>query len=273
MPDLTVGSVMPIRSVEQIGKLVEVRAPGNTEFRIEEPGRLIFVPLTTAGESAVIGEPAAVVTIDDVTNLCSKTNGREIMLTWDWPPGTEEVAVCYKNDAYSTRPDEPGITRARVTHGAYDRCHGFEVRALRRDRHYFTVFVIDATGHLYSAGARILEPMGQGTTVRYCVSLKKAGLLRRGVTEVWLDLQCDKPVCSLPALLLLGKDGRQPLSPSDGQLLVEIPELHFAEGRARIDIPKERTRPSTYVKLFFKDGRHAQEIRLMPGSAEELRLG
>ena len=138
-------------------------------------------------------------------------------------------------------------------------------------RHFITVFV--KSGDLHSPGARVVETMGHDTIVRYRVGVKKSGLLGRTIEAAWLDLECADPLPGLPAVVALGKNGQQPLSPSDGTLLVEVAEVHFRDGRARIDIPRENVRPSLQVKLFFKDGRHAREIRLLPGAENELRLG
>jgi hypothetical protein len=272
-PDVPAGSVVPLSALDRFGTLVDAQGRGRAEWTVDVQGQLVFVPITVGTANAVVGQPVVIVTIDDVTNVRTKINGRDILLSWDWPPGADDVAVCYRNDQYPVAPDETGATCARATRAAYRRNDGFEIRAAQPARHFFTLFVRASAGAIYSAGARVFESMGQGTIVRYRAGVKKSGIFGRSVDAAWVELQCDEPLASLPAVIVLGKDGRQPLSPGDGALLAEEPDLHFADGRARIEIPKERATRSTYVKVFFKDGRHAREIRLQPASSELLRLG
>jgi hypothetical protein len=272
-PDVPPGAIVALDGLERFGTLLDTPARGHAEYAAAAQGRLVFVPITVGSANAVVGLAATIVTVDDVTNVRAKTNGRDIVLTWDWPHGADEVVVCYANDRYPAAPDDAGATRAHVTQAGYTRANRFELRAAKPDRHFFTLFVVASSGTLYSAGARVFESMGQGTIVRYRAGVKKRGLFNRAVESAWVELECDEPIVSLPPLIVLGKDGRQPLSPGDGALLAEEPALQFASGRARIELPAERATRSTYVKVFFKDGRHAQEIRLQPASSELLRLG
>lgn len=273
VPESPPGALLPITAAERFGQLVDIPSPGSAELRSETQGQIVFTPLTVAGATMVVGQPAIITMVDDVTDLRAHTNGREIVLTWRWPPGTDEVLVAYTHDHHPISPRELGANCARVTRAGYQRTNGWELRAAKTARHFFTVFVKASSGDLHSPGARILETMGQTTTVRYCVGLKKGGLLGRSLQAAWVDLECSDGIPALPALLVLGKSGQQPLSPTDGVLLAEVPELRFTEGRARIDLPTERAGKSTYVKVFFKDGKHAREIRLLPAANEELRLG
>jgi hypothetical protein len=273
LPDAPVGAVVPIDTLERFGTLVDTQTRGHAECAVDVQGRLVFVPITVGNANAVVGRPATIVTVDDVTNARARTNGRDIALSWDWPVGADEVVVCHAHDRYPAAPDEPGTTCHHVTRTAYGHRDGFELRASKPERHFFTLFVSAASSALHSTGVRVFESMGQGTIVRYRAAVKRRGLLNRAVESAWVELECDEPIPSLPAVIVLGKDGRQPLSPSDGALLAEEPALQFADGRARIELPPERATRSTYVKVFFKDGRHAQEIRLQPASSELLRLG
>lgn len=231
------------------------------------------MPLVVAGANVVVGEAALITTIDDVTALRTQTNGREIHLSWIWPTGAQEVLVAWRVDKHPGSPGEPGTNSARVSRTVYDNTSGWTLRVQKPQRHFFTVFVKSTIGELFSAGANGLEMMGQSTTVTYRVGRKKGGWLGRTVQSAWLELECDEPDFRLPAVVVIGRDGEPPLSPSDGSVLTDSPVITFLGAKATIDLPKESTSATTFVKLFFKDGRHAKEIRLLPGSNDQLRLG
>lgn len=272
-PDAAPGTVVPVGALEQFGTLLDVRTAGSAEYRIDVQGQHVFVPVTVAGSIAVVGRPVTIVTIDDVGDAVARTNGRDIFLTWAWPANAGEVVVCYRNDRYPSAPDERGATSAVVTRTAYDRAGGFEIRTRRAERYFFMLFVRAPAGEFYSAGTPAFASLGQETTVRYHTGSTKGTMFSRALRAAWVELQCDEPIASLPPLVVRGKQGRQPLTPTDGALLAEVAELRFADGRARIDIPADGIAGATYVKLFFKDGQHAKEIRLQPAASERVRLG
>jgi hypothetical protein len=270
VPEVAVGTTLSLEALEPLGHSISVHAPGSASVELERPGLVVFVPVTLGPGCAVVGQPVVVTTIEDVSELTTQSHGQTILLRWCWPAGTDEVLVCYSNQAYPAAPDEAAGFRVRVTRAAYERSKGWEVRAAQPARHFFCVFA--CVGGAHSSGVRALETMGQTSVVRYRVVTKKAGLLRRTIAEAWLELQSDD-AAALPALVVVGKARSQPLSPADGTLITTVAGVDFARGAARIPVPAGQLQPDTYLKLFFQDGRRASEIRLMPGNDAELRVG
>jgi hypothetical protein len=115
--------------------------------------------------------------------------------------------------------------------------------------------------------------MGQALNVSYQVVVKKA-LLRRAVTEAWIELTCGAADgMEVPALLIVGKSQGVPLSPRDGEILAEVPPVRIEKGGARLSIPERHWHLRPYLKLFFQDPEAAREIRLLPAEKERLLLG
>ncbi len=270
-PSVQPGLVIPLEEAGRFGELAAASSTGNAQIPLSTQGRIFFIPLTVSAGTAVVGAPAVLVTIEDVTNLKAQSAGKNIVLTWDWPPGIDEVLVCFTHDGYPSDPIKTHSTRARVTRPEYDRNKCFELRDVVKQPHYFTVFARAPNSDVYSAGARVVASMGLSVSVSYRVVLKKA-LVSRSVQDAWLELQCSERA-SLPGLLIVCKQKNVPLSPADGTLISEVPDVCFQDGRARIPIPPQYRSKTTYVKLFFKEPKNAQEIRLMPAAKEELALG
>lgn len=272
IPSAPVGSVLPLASLASFGELVAAHAPGTAESVVDTQGQVVFVPFTVAGGIAVVGRAITLTMLDDVSGLRSQTNGRDIVLTWSWPQGANQVQVSYATDRYPERANDPNATSYVVDRNAYTRTNGFELRNLKPARYYICVFVRGGAD-LWSEGARVLEPMGQSTIVHYRVKVKKGGLLNRSLVAVWIELVSDPSLSALERLIVRAKDGQPPLGAVDGRVLVEVPALHFEKGNARIDIPLASASPTAYAKLFFRDGAFARDVRLMPASNAELRLG
>jgi hypothetical protein len=265
------GTIIPLDQANQMGVLLASSSSDGAQASFAGQGRFYLVPLTVTASTAVIGAAAVITTIEDVANLQAQAVGRNIVLTWNWPQGIDQVFVCYANDHYPAEPDGPDATRVRVTRAEYQRNNCWELRNVLRQPHYFTVFAKTPDEDVCSAGARVFESMGQTTAVVYRVVLKKA-FLSRSVQEAWLELECNATAC-LPGLLIVGKQRNVPLSPTDGSLISEVASVQFSQGKARIPIPQQFRRANTYVKVFFKEAENAQKIRLLPASKEELWLG
>lgn len=270
-PNSHSGLIIPLDQADRLGILVAASSTGNAHSTVTAQGRLYFIPLTVAGGIAVVGNVAALTTIEDVMNLKAQAVGRDIVLTWEWPAGIDEAIACFAHDGYPTDAINGHSTRVRIARQEYNRNNCWELRGAARRPHYFTVFAKASISDVCSTGANTFESMGQSVSVAYRVVLKKA-FLSRAVEQAWLELQCSART-SLSGLLVVGRQRNVPLSREDGTMIKEVSEVYFHDGKAQIKIPPEYLGKETYVKVFFKDSRDAQEIRLLPAPKEELRLG
>lgn len=269
-PQFIQGQIVSLKQIDLVGTLVPGQAQGYAQMDLQAQGAVSFLPLSVVGATAVVGKIVTITTIDDVAGLMAQSTGRSVILTWDWPPGIEEVLVCYNHDACSESPISRHSTNVRVPRQDYERTGCWELKNVLKKPHYFTVFSKSPASDSYSAGSKIWIVLGPTIAVSYRVVLKKH-LLTRKVQDAWLEVSCPEGHW-LPSLLVVGKQANVPLSPTDGVLILEIPAMYYEAGRKLIPLPLHQCRAGIYVKLFFS-GEIEARFRLLPASKENLTLG
>jgi hypothetical protein len=272
LPDCAPGSVLAASQTGRFGKLLPSASAGTSHTTLLRQGRYFFLPLSIAGGTAVVGRAAEVTSLDPVSALTARRAGAGIALTWQWPEGTDEVLVAYAHDRAPDSPLDGRCTKVRLTRREYDRSGCWQLPYAERRALHFSVFAKASGTELYSPGVETVESMGQEIAVSYRVVVKQR-LLRRAADRAWIELRAAGAETSIPALLVVGKVHNVPLSPADGEVLAELPELLLESGRALLPIPARRPDAPTYVRLFFKDPTAARRIRLLPAARENLRFG
>ena len=271
-PEHAPGLILPASQADRFGTLVPNSSINAAQVTLSSQGRTFFIPLSVSNATAVAGRAVEVTSLDPVRRLAARRSGSSLVLTWNWPSGTDEVTVAWAHDRHPEDPSQGNGSRARVTHREYDRAGCWMLPHAERRPHYFSVFAKAPGADLWAPAARVVESMGQSLSVSYQVVVRKA-LLRRTIEEAWIELTCGNgDGTELPALVIVGKAHGVPLSPKDGEVLAETPSLRFDQGRARLPIPERCWSGRPYVKLFFRDAEAAREIRLLPAEKERLRL-
>jgi tetratricopeptide (TPR) repeat protein len=268
-PNFPVGAVLSIQQAESLGNPVPTLSAGNTQATMTEMGQYYFVPLSIASCTAVMGKPAGVATVNDVTDLKAHVNGRIVSLTWTWPTGIEEAMVCYSPDAFPKEPTDKSAARVTITRKEYDRAGMVQIMGLTTQPYYFTVFARVPNAEAYSAGKQVYEGMGHAATVHYQVVSKKPWF---GERKVWLEL-LSGDVKSLPPIEVRAMKHKVPLSPKDGILIVEAENVGFTGRKGAIPIPENYWGTGMFVKLFFREPADATRVRLMPANEQRLKLG
>jgi tetratricopeptide (TPR) repeat protein len=220
-------------------------------------------------------EPAVsgphLLSLNAVTQLVARRSGANLVLTWSWPPGVAECLVTWTHDCHAEDPRKAKGGHALVTRLEYDRTGCWALFHAECRPHYLAVLA-RVGDDLYAPPARVTESMGQTLSVSYRVVVKRA-LLRKTVTEAWIELTCGNvDGTELPALLVVGKTQGVPLSPKDGEVLAEVPLMRIEKGRGRLPIPERHWHHRPYVKLFFQNPDAAREIRLLPEQKDRLLL-
>lgn len=269
-PTYSSGRIIPLSTADQFGTPVPVIGRGTTQTTIDSQGRVFFIPLSVLAQTAVLGAPVSVTTLDDVVDLEAQRQGDTIHLTWGWPIGAVETLVSWRYDNYPESPDNASDGRRTVTRSEYDRDGLWTLRNAARSRHYFKVYVRDPDANIYSSGAQVVEASGLEAQVVYRVMTRR-NLISRTIKEAWVDLRTKDDIHTLPAILTVLKQGLPPIRPEDGYTIVSLDRLTFQDGAARIDLPTNGV--VGFIKLFFRDRHHAREIRLIPAAKEHLRLG
>lgn len=268
-PALPVGAVLNVKDLDRIGQPIPVSGPSSAQATLDQQGRVFYCPLTVVAQSAVLGDSVAVTALDDISDLTTRRQGKSIYLRWHWPRGANEVFITWRHDRFPRSHEEQVDGARRLTRAEYDRTGQFLISQAIEKRHYFRIFVKDTDYDFYSAGMKALEAGGLETQIRYRVSTTKS-LFRRSVTEIWIELSTEVAVSEIPAVLAVLRDDLPPLSPDDGRIIARKPNVSFADGQGRIELPANATRG--YVKLFFQNARNARQFRLMPAAKNNLRI-
>jgi len=264
IPNVTTGQI--VSNIEKIGKPVQITAKDKAQVTLNTQGRVFFVPLTIIAKTAVVGNIISITTIDDISNLKSQCNGRNIILTWDWPTGASEVLVTYHHNYFPKYPEDNGITKIPVTSSEYQRNNCWELRSTIQKKHYFTIFIKDPTANIYSNGIKLLEPMGQEHIVSYKVVVKKPWF---GKKTAWIEFTSEEDT-PLEGLQVVRKNKYPPISKNDGIFVANIDRIIFMDKRAKFEIPN--IKESGYLKVFFKDDSYAKEVRLLPATKDKLKI-
>lgn len=270
IPAVEPGQILSVHQANRFGVPIPITSDHTTQTTLTIQGRVFFVPLSIVSETAVIGRPVSVTTIDEVSNFVSQRNGRSIILTWSWPTGVTEVLIAYHNDYFPSAPTTNGAVKVRITRAEYERYNYWELRSATAKKHYFTIFVRDPTADIYSNGVKLLEAMGQESTVQYYVNVKKR-LLSRIPHSAWIEFMSEngKPLENIVVVL---KNKFPPVSKDDGTVIVEADKLTFFGGKSQLSIPEEYLKHKGFIKVFFKDDLLAMEVRLLPSAKEKLQL-
>ena len=224
---------------------------------------------TLSRSAAGSGPHQRVGVIEPVQNLKWQKVGGALLLTWDWPGEVDSARIAYGYDNYPERADSPG-PRVDLTLAEYRQQKGFVLQRPEPRRHFFAVFARAENG-TYSPPAKVFAGLGQETVVSYRLAIKRS-LLRRIITEAALELRSESRELVLPALLVVAKPRVVPITPQDGRVVLQIPELRLERGLARINIPASEWQTGMYFKVFFADAAAGEGTRLLPGAKEELML-
>jgi hypothetical protein len=270
IPDMTLGQIVSLKTAEHFGVPIQITSPGRAQTTLKTQGRMFFVPVSIISETAVLGNPVTVTTIDEISKLVSQRNGRNIILTWQWPTGSSEVLVAYHHDHFPSSAAENGAAKARVTRSEYERNHYWELRSAAPQKHYFTVFVREPTANIYSNGVNLLESMGQENIVRYQVVSKKK-LFSKTPHTAWIEFMSEEGA-PLVGLQVVRKAKYPPVSKNDGVIVAQVEQITFTDKQSRIEIPKQYLKEGGYLKVFFKDDAFAKEVRLLPAAKEKLKI-
>src|SRR6185295_19079900 len=79
-----------------------------------------YVPVTIAGDVAIVGSSRRYVKTQDVSRLTAQDFGSYLQLQWQWPPDCPLSAIAWRHDAY---PIDPYDTRAvvhQISKGEYE---------------------------------------------------------------------------------------------------------------------------------------------------------
>jgi hypothetical protein len=220
---------IPIEQAQSLGRLVVATTAGAASLSVSGAFTAWFVPLTLKGSTAIVGKAVPLNFVEPARNLVARCEGRNIELTWEWPSGATQAAVCYRSDDYPLSPDDPASHRHDVTMAQYRRDGAFRLRQAVQHRCYCAVFTLSADRKHHSAA--VTKWVGLPKEVHYSIvrPLRRPRDAARQHAELVLEAA---EVVHLPPTILIAKPGRVPLAPHDGELVATLPELEFVGRRS-----------------------------------------
>ena len=254
-----------------------LRVTGSTTAVDPTPARGLayYLPVTVAGDIAVIGCSRRYAAIPDVTEIDAQDFGLYLQLRWQWPPNSSSALVAWRSDAYPQSADDPNAAKRALTRGGYDAEGGFRLQNPEARPYRFVVYsVLQLDDSLvYSSGinadARAEFRTRPPVDVRY--SLKRGWLRRDRFT---LTISATEPVEALPDVIMVAKRGDlQPLGPGDGTVVTRFDGLSIAaRSAASLDFQLNAIRPPVYLRLFFCDPTAYQRFRLGDPPPDQLKV-
>lgn len=235
-----------------------------------------YVPVTIAGDVAVIGNARRYLTTQDVSHLKARDFGKYLQLQWRWPEDCRLAVVAWRHDAYPQDPLDARATTHRISRGEYDGHGGFRISDPAKATYYFVVFAANQVDgdEVYSSGvspgAREVLRMSLPLSISY--SIARSNWLHRN--RVTISLKAESDVARLPEIVVVGQRGNiQPLSREQGVLLTTLSGLRL---QARTPVSHEFSldavpRPC-YLRAFFRDDATVDRFRLADPPPQQLRI-
>lgn len=248
------GTFMATREVNNLGMALPEMQRDETIDTPTPATPVTYLPVTVAGDVAVIGSPRQFVAIPAVTQCAAMDRGRYIELSWLWPPGCRLTVVAWRFDRHPSGPDDPAAERCTVSLSDYQSA-GFRINDPPRQPHYFAVFSGVHVGEqpIFSdaveVGNRTEARVRPPTEVHYTV--RRQLFLNRLV----IKLRAGQAISALPEVIVVAReDGLQPTPTNQGIVLHTITGITLAAGTPRsISVKLGKVRRPVFVRLLLRD--------------------
>jgi hypothetical protein len=222
------GTVVGVSALGSLGRALTALGPRSARGQIGCDEVLHLLPVTVAGQTAVVGQVQTLTWLDDVEELRTTVEGGNLLARWKWPKDVESVVVAWRKEQFPTGPDDPGAAWARCVRFKYDQQGGFRTNVPPDVRRLFVAVyaMTNRAGEWHhasgtSAGARREVALQSCCRVKYRVTPNRVlGLIRTGGYK--LEITPDDDTL-LPELLLVIKAGGLPLHSKDGTVVLRIP--------------------------------------------------
>lgn len=274
-PEWKSGAQIPVEELASLGVRLQSKSESHAIDTSPPNSPAYYVPVTIAGDVAVVGSARRFVALPDVTNLHAQDFYQYLQLSWQWPANCQSVLVAWRADVFPQDAHDASATKRKITRGEYERQGGFRIENPDQNAYHFVVFAATEMGGetVYSAGlregARAQLRTAQPVAVSYTLA---RGKLRRG--RFTLALSAERPVKDLPEIIVVAKRGDlQPLRSEEGAVIASFKGANLS-GTEKLPFQFELNglqRP-VYLRAFFRDADAYQSYRLIDPPPEQLRI-
>lgn len=269
------GTQVPLSSVGGLGLPLQNKSDGQAVDSSPPAAPTYYVPVSVAGDIAVIGAARKFVSLPDVTNLSAEDFGHYLQLRWHWPEGCHAALVAWRDDASPQDASDPRASKRTISRGEYERVGGFRVENPAGKAYKFAVFAASEAGGetVYSSGVREGSRAELRTARPIALSYTLArGRLRR--SRFTLTLTAESEVGSLPELIVVAKRGDiQPLRADDGAVVASLGGTSLpADSKVPFEFQLDNVRPPVYLRAFFREPGSYRSFRIIDPPPEQLRV-
>jgi hypothetical protein len=275
-PEWRIGEQIPAAKLRSLG--VPLRNEfNNLALDFAPPDKPAFyVPVTVAGDVAIIGSARRYLMIQDVSGLKAQDFGRYLLLQWRWPEDCRLAVVAWRHDAKPQYPQDARATTHRISRGEYDGQGGFRINNPAKAPYYFVVFAAtqvdgeDIYSSGVSPGAQEVLRMSLPLSISYSIS--RGNWLHRN--RVTITFNADREAKNVPEIVVIAKRGDiRPLPSDQGVLLTTVTGLSLQRGASvSHEFTLDSVRRPCYLRAFFRDVALAQSFRLIDPPPQQLRI-
>lgn len=236
-----------------------LRVPGSCEGRLDVPssGRCSVLPVTKAGETAILGNARSVRKMFEVSEIDAALNDQgKILLTWKWPEGTDQAVVAFSQEAFPKEPKDPAAVHREVSLNAYNAFGGYLIDQTGISSLYIKVFIMEELNGeiVFSEGESYYYTNSKPVSLSYKVEMKFFKKKKN------IRITSDHTAVPLPKLAVIRQNGRQPITITDGTEIMTIPEGTLP-GDAVFDI-SAYSEPDSYIRVFLANPKDYKRFML-----------
>ncbi|MDX6527824.1 MAG: hypothetical protein QOH41_114 [Blastocatellia bacterium] len=275
-PEWRIGEQIPAAKLAALGVPLRIELNNLAVDFAPSTQPAFYVPVTIAGDVAVIGNARRYLTTQDVSHLKAVDFGRYLQLQWRWPEDSRLAVVAWRHDAYPHDPLDARATTHRISRGEYDGEGGFRINDPAKAPYYVVVFAVtqvdgeDIYSSGISPGAHDLLRTSLPLSISYSIS--RGNWLHRN--RITITFNAEREAKHLPEIVVIAKRGDiQPLPNNNGILLATISDLSLHSGTpVSHEFTLDAVRRPCYLRAFFRDGPQAHTFRLIDPPPQQLRI-
>ncbi len=260
---LKYGDITTLDKVERFLKPVDSvsYAAGCCRFRLDGTGSCAVIPVTIKGQTAVIGEQAAVMQVEKIQVQSMEQINSNLRITIRWPKDAASVLAIYGNDGYALDlEDRRGKTVRNFSKEKYEADTGIYLQNIEKKDYYIVLYsAVRLNGELiYSEGTQVFYANRPKADIRYAIRVK--GFINK---QIEVEFLSDETEFYLPDVDLVCRQGSPPVYVTSGKVVEHI-DRQEVQGSCKVIFPLEAVPKNSYLKPFFSDEDSLEKLSLRP---------
>lgn len=263
-PGVTMGEVLDPAGLASIGRTLPMGADGARDEA--QSGVCWYLPVTTAGGSAVAGRATRHLALAEIGNVTVAVASGQARVTWEWPSDVRIAKVVWRTDRQPSSPDEPDADSAWVRLGEYRDLGGFTIAHRAGSLFVAVVPGLRLDGELVSGTS--LSRRSRGAVTAAARTDLQYVIRRSGFKGKKLEIEVSAPDgVTPPSLILVARPGDLlPRAAAEGDVLARLGG--GAALKSSISLAG-RSRPLA-LRLFLESASSATAFQLVDPGVDDL---